>query len=251
MIKCIHSDEEVAAHLKAGTFDPKVMKVGHGRLTRIRRELGLASDRPSSASYLGSISVERFNSMVHKFVNPSEKSRNKPERREDVITLEQAHQIWKEQGGRCSLSGRCLALPPTGHPLPPNTYLASLDRLNNKLGHSFGNVRWIEVPLNKALGDTEDDEALIELCHSVVETHPRNRKYFQCGFSASMRIVDHLTSEVDGGESLKQLVIRSSSGDQMEKLRLTCLAKLNQISSLGRLMDLAGLSVNPSLIGPV
>lgn len=64
--------------------------------------------------------------------------------------------LWKEQNGKCALSGsRLQRRGPKGECKTANRFLiASLDRIDNNVGYTIGNVQWISVAMNLARGDT-------------------------------------------------------------------------------------------------
>lgn len=87
--------------------------------------------------------------------------------------------LWREQSGRCPLTGWQLHLPhSTGGFLQgamPNN--ASLDRVNNTLGYIEGNVRFIALIANLAR-NVWGDEAIRALAHAIVIQETKERLRF-------------------------------------------------------------------------
>lgn len=77
---------------------------------------------------------------------------------EYTVTPEQLWEIWESQCGRCFYSGLALTLGID----------ASLDRIDNKCGYVFGNVRWVHKDVNRMKSDL-DEAYFIELCKLIAE----------------------------------------------------------------------------------
>lgn len=94
-------------------------------------------------------------------------------RQEDDLDLDYLAQLWRDQGGRCALSGIALDLPRssgawerhTGDPWKP-----SLDRVDSRRGYVRGNVRFVAVIANQAKGRYSDQD-VIALARSIVRLH--------------------------------------------------------------------------------
>lgn len=99
------------------------------------------------------------------------KARNRHQ--EDDLDLVYLAQLWREQDGRCALSGAALDLPEssgawerrTGDPWKP-----SLDRVDSRRGYVRGNVRFVALIANQAKGRYADQD-VISLARSIVRLH--------------------------------------------------------------------------------
>lgn len=88
------------------------------------------------------------------------------------LTLEVLRGLWAQQRGVCPLTGWYLLLPQTtegweGGP-PPDA--ASLDRVDNALGYTQGNVRFVALMANLARNRFSDED-VIRFCRAVATTH--------------------------------------------------------------------------------
>jgi len=89
------------------------------------------------------------------------------------LDLEYLRNLWKEQEGRCALSGVVMSLPRNtlvweqdrGNPWKP-----SLDRIDSNKGYLRGNVRFITVMANLCKQSFSDEE-VIAFCRAVVSHH--------------------------------------------------------------------------------
>jgi hypothetical protein len=96
--------------------------------------------------------------------------RQRREKKGDTnLTVEFLKDLWEAQEGKCALCNMDLVLPvstsgkwETGSRLKK----ASLDRIDSSKGYVRGNVRFISLMANTALG-TSTDEELIEFCKAV------------------------------------------------------------------------------------
>jgi len=102
------------------------------------------------------------------------KSRAKRRKNQDVkITPEYLKEVWDEQKGICPLTGIKLDLNQRSRMDPEygtgDEYLhsASLDRIDSTKGYEEGNVRFVSLPVNVALGKMSDAQ-FIEMCRLVV-----------------------------------------------------------------------------------
>lgn len=97
------------------------------------------------------------------------KARNEAPRRglEFSIQVDDLLQIYKDQDGKCAISGRVMKpiqrRPEKGRSLPDSL---SLDRIDSKRGYVRGNVRLVVWAVNVALG-AWGDKHLIELCGDI------------------------------------------------------------------------------------
>ena len=84
------------------------------------------------------------------------------------LTKEYLRELWEEQDGRCTISGRKFEL---GRPAENETVKAnapSLDRVEPKLGYVKGNVRFVCYQVNTSLNEY-GLEAFVSLCKDVIK----------------------------------------------------------------------------------
>ena len=95
------------------------------------------------------------------------------------LTREDLHKVWKNQGGYCAISGRCMEVPDMRRESHENigrrrTHLspwrASLDRINSSLGYIPGNVQFVCTIGNVAKADFSMTElqTFCSLVHSKI-----------------------------------------------------------------------------------
>lgn len=77
------------------------------------------------------------------------------------ISIEDAHSIFINQNGTCSLSGIPIYF---GDSKNPDT--ASLDRIDSGTGYNLRNIQWVHKDLNKMKNEYNQDY-FIEMCGSV------------------------------------------------------------------------------------
>lgn len=82
----------------------------------------------------------------------------------DDLVLEDLYDLYKEQGGRCALTGFKMTYNPSKEFLDTNI---SADRIDNKKGYRKGNVRLVCRRMNVMRMDLTDS-ALREWCHLVL-----------------------------------------------------------------------------------
>jgi len=70
-----------------------------------------------------------------------------------TITIEQAWELFMQQGGRCALSGVDIVLSPNRE-----ERTASLDRKDSSGGYEEGNIQWVHKRVNVMKGDLPDSE---------------------------------------------------------------------------------------------
>jgi hypothetical protein len=83
-----------------------------------------------------------------------------------TLTLKYLRRLWKEQEGRCALTG--IPLEHAGYTINPN-HQASLDRIDCRKGYIEGNVQYICLPLNLAKSSFSD-ATIRELIELIRET---------------------------------------------------------------------------------
>jgi hypothetical protein len=76
--------------------------------------------------------------------------------------------LWKEQNGKCPITGMDLIMPKTCDSWEngESPYNASLDRIDNSKGYIKGNVRYVSHMANIARSTFSDNE-LIKFCQAV------------------------------------------------------------------------------------
>lgn len=95
------------------------------------------------------------------------KNRDKLKNRETKLTVELLKILWEKQNGICPITSWKLILPESSKGF--KTYLpsnASIDRLDNSLGYTIDNVRFVAVIANLAR-NLFTDEQLINFCKAV------------------------------------------------------------------------------------
>ena len=82
------------------------------------------------------------------------------------ITMEQAWSLFKEQDGKCALSGVSIQFPKNRDQYGGT---ASLDRIDSKKGYILGNVQWVHKDIN-SMKNVFEQSYFIELCQKVAMT---------------------------------------------------------------------------------
>jgi len=83
------------------------------------------------------------------------------------LTIEEAWELFEEQGGLCALTGLPLSQRPSSGGAP-TAESASLDRIDNTRGYSPDNVQWVLKDINWMKGTFTQDRFL-ELCRAVAQ----------------------------------------------------------------------------------
>lgn len=78
------------------------------------------------------------------------------------LDREYLYQLFKDQSGKCALSGAVLKLEKRA------VTCLSLDKINPGLGYVKGNVQWLAWAVNRAKGDMES-EIFLDMCKQVLE----------------------------------------------------------------------------------
>ena len=81
---------------------------------------------------------------------------------EPNIDRDYLYQLFKEQSGRCALSGALLKVEVGA------IAGLSLDKVNPDLGYTKGNVQWLAWAVNRAKGDMPE-EVFLDMCRQVLE----------------------------------------------------------------------------------
>lgn len=79
-----------------------------------------------------------------------------------TLTAEQAYALYRQQGGRCAISGIPFVLE-KGSPWVP-----SLDQVVAGAGYHAPNVQWVAWAVNRAKGDLSNTDFLA-MCRAIVE----------------------------------------------------------------------------------
>lgn len=85
-----------------------------------------------------------------------------------TVTHQECADLFREQGGKCALTGCAIWFPPIGGEGREGT--ASLDRIDSTKGYVQGNLQWIHKDLQKMKWDL-DQMKFIEWCRAVVDFH--------------------------------------------------------------------------------
>lgn len=92
-----------------------------------------------------------------------------------TITPEYLAELYKNQNGRCALSGLPLSFSEEGKNLSDSkSVVASLDRIDSSIGYVEGNVQWVHKHIN-SMKNAHDTEYFIQLCREVVTHNDKNR----------------------------------------------------------------------------
>ena len=86
------------------------------------------------------------------------------------MTIEYLWSLYREQKGRCKLTGVRLTFPKSCAEHYRGKGNASLDRINSKRGYVVGNVQWVIKPANLAKHSLTEKQ-FVELCRKVVAYH--------------------------------------------------------------------------------
>lgn len=78
------------------------------------------------------------------------------------IDKEYLYQLYKEQGGRCALSGVALKVEKRA------VTCLSLDQKEAGLGYVKGNVQWVAWAVNRAKGDMSQD-MFLDMCRQILD----------------------------------------------------------------------------------
>jgi hypothetical protein len=103
--------------------------------------------------------------MWYTIIKSGVKTRVKRNNLEVNITKEYVNQLYKEQDGKCKLSGIKITLPKAWK---DRTYTASLDRIDSEKGYIIGNVQWVHKHIN-VMKNTFPQDIFIYLCNKVSE----------------------------------------------------------------------------------
>lgn len=81
---------------------------------------------------------------------------------EPDLDREYLYQLFKEQDGRCALSGATLKIEKGA------VTCLSLDKIDSSLGYVRGNVQWLAWAVNRAKGDMNTD-VFVDMCRQIIE----------------------------------------------------------------------------------
>lgn len=84
------------------------------------------------------------------------------------ITIQEAWELFEQQGRRCALTGVPLAMAASSADLMAGRRTASLDRIDSQLGYVSGNVQWVHALLNVMKGELPQSE-FVQICADVVK----------------------------------------------------------------------------------
>ena len=84
-------------------------------------------------------------------------------------------EIWGAQKGICPITGVALIIPTRkNYAKTSSLYRASIDRKDNNLGYTKGNIRIVSLMYNFAR-NTNSEESVIEFCKLVVENQKNDK----------------------------------------------------------------------------
>ena len=99
------------------------------------------------------------------------RNRSKSKNIECDIDLKYLKEVWEKQDGKCPYLKRKLILPLTdqSHDKTNPNLIASLDRIDSKMGYVKGNVQFISTTLNFAKNKYDESVLLnlIEMCATI------------------------------------------------------------------------------------
>jgi hypothetical protein len=97
---------------------------------------------------------------------------------EVTITFEHLIDLWNRQNGRCALSGRKMVWKEKSNrsTVVHSQDVASIDRIDQRLGYVPGNVRLVCWRVNTFRGHFPDEE-LIEFCRDIVRVANNSKTY--------------------------------------------------------------------------
>lgn len=86
------------------------------------------------------------------------------------LTIEEAHDQFELQGGKCALTGEPISLRAQDRGLGADSLdrAASLDRINNRLGYEVNNVHWVKQIVNYGKHELSVTE-YVDLCQTIAE----------------------------------------------------------------------------------
>ena len=91
------------------------------------------------------------------------------------LTIEYLWGLYLKQEKKCALTGEQIYFGRVRRHQETN---ASLDRINNSIGYSEGNVRWVLKPVNIMRG-SYDTEYYIQICNLIAKTNPLSSSTLQ------------------------------------------------------------------------
>ncbi len=89
-----------------------------------------------------------------------------------TVTLSDLEDKWKEQDGKCALTGRTLTLRTNN---ADSSATASVDRIDSNLGYQPDNIQWVHKHVNQAKNNLDESDFL-RLCREVVDYKPETVK---------------------------------------------------------------------------
>jgi hypothetical protein len=95
-------------------------------------------------------------------IKQSAKQRSK----EFTIKIEEAWEIYENQGGKCALTDLPLVFAQTSKDLRNRLNTCSLDRIDSSKGYILGNVQWVHVKINYMKQNFSQQE-FIDFCGKV------------------------------------------------------------------------------------
>ena len=79
------------------------------------------------------------------------------------ISIDDLHNLWVSQNGKCALTGISLVLGET----------SSLDRIDSLKSYCIGNIQWVHKVINIMKNDFPE-EVFLNMCHCVSEHHKQS-----------------------------------------------------------------------------
>lgn len=95
--------------------------------------------------------------------------------RDFLVTRTELAELYKQQEGRCFLTGDPIGFNDRLTPRLTRAHSASLDRENSALGYVTGNVQFLTIPENVGKNIRRNKD-MIEVAHKIVARHPRKQE---------------------------------------------------------------------------
>ena len=90
------------------------------------------------------------------------------------VDIEYAWELWESQNGRCALTNLPICL--LEDKKSEHNRTASLDRIDNSIGYTRGNIQWVHKDINRIKSNLSQDR-FIELCFLIEKTREKKNEY--------------------------------------------------------------------------
>lgn len=89
------------------------------------------------------------------------------------ISIQDAWEVFKNQNGKCALTGEAIKFSSSIKDSKNNPTTASLDRIDSSKGYTRENIQWLHKRINELKWDNSNKE-LIDLCRKVVNYNEKS-----------------------------------------------------------------------------